>query len=284
MTSEIKSSLNSTYIINLIKLEQNSPIGENSIWVLFEGADDLKLYPKLFKTDKCKIEFVHGGCGQLEKAIAGLQKYANFILGIQDADFLHLTKKYSAYQNLLYTDCHDIEMTMIKNDAVFNNILYEYSLQEKKREIKQNILTEASFIGYIRYYNDVNNYSIRFKGLTFGNIVTKEKDDSLSLQKSALINNLNERSVEKKVTIEESIVNQFISSNSSLDLYQLVSGHDFIELLQHRINFVITNRKVKDTIISISLRNSYQIEHFKQTQLYKNILLWQNNHKHNILN
>jgi hypothetical protein len=181
--STVKSSLSATDTINSIRLDWNSPIGKDLVFVLVEGDDDCKIYPKFFQKDKCRIEQVHGGYSQLETAIEKLQQYADRVIGIRDVDFCHITQNYIQYQNLFYTDCHDIEMTMIQNDAVFENILYEYSLQVESVKIKENILLESSFVGYVRYFNEIYNYSINFEGVAFGGIVEQLTDHDLSLQR-----------------------------------------------------------------------------------------------------
>jgi hypothetical protein len=281
--STVKSNLDATYTVNLVQMTQNSPMGENSIWVFVEGDDDCKIYPKFFQKDKCRIEQVHGGVGQLESAINRLQRYADRIAGIRDADFCHLSGTYSSLKNLFYTDCHDIEMTMVQNDTVFENILYEYSLQSDAVNIKQNILNEASYIGYIRYYNNINNGSINFEGIKIGEIVERPSDNLL-LQKSSYLQKLNLHSSNKTISIDENTVNQFIVSNPVCDLYQLVNGHDFIKLLASRINFqILKGKNTSHKDVSKSLRNSYRMDEFKQTNLYKSLLSWQNVNNHDVL-
>ena len=279
--STVKSNLDATYTVNLIQMTQNSPIGKNWVWILVEGDDDCKIYPKFFQKDKCKIEQVHGGVAQLKRALNRLQPFTDKIAGIRDADFCHLSGTYSPLKNLFYTDCHDIEMTMIQNDTVFENILYEYSLQTNAAHIKQNVLEESSFVGYVRYYNKINNCSINFEGITFGDIVGLQ-NNHLILQKSLCLQKLNLRSPNITNSIDESIINQFMVSNPINNLYQLVNGHDFIKLLSLRINFQVS-RGISNNDVSKSLRNSYRIDDFKQTNLYSSLLSWQNSNNHNVM-
>jgi hypothetical protein len=281
MDSSIASELDASYTRNLVWLSLNSPIGQDKIWALVEGIDDCKVYPKFFQQNKCTVEQVHGGYSQLERSIEELQHYKNQVIGIRDADFCHISGKYSAYENLFYTDCHDIEMTMIQNDAVFENILYEYSLQTKAANIKKNILNEASFVGYIRYYNDMNNCSINFEGVSFGDIVVNQ-NTNLLVQKALCIQQLNVHSPHKTVTIDESTVNQFIASNAVENLFQLINGHDFIKLLSCRINFS-AKRKINHKDVAKSLRNTYRMDDFEHTQLYRKLLNWQVSFGHDIL-
>jgi hypothetical protein len=282
MASSIASKLSANYTINLIRLSLNSPTGQDKVWVLVEGEDDCKIYPKFFRQNKCNVEQVHGGYSQLEISIETLQQFKNQIIGVRDADFCHLSEKDSLYENLFYTDCHDIEMTMIQNHTVFKNILYEYALQAEDINIKQNILEEASFVGYVRYYNDNNSCSINFEGISFGDI-TINQNNKLLLQKTGCIQKLNERSPHKTSTIDESVINTFTTLNPVEDLFQLVNGHDFIKLLSCRINFRIEKKSISHKDVAKSLRNTYRINDFEETQLYKKLAHWQTTFGHDIL-
>jgi hypothetical protein len=268
--------------INEIRLSLRSKTGSKIVWVLVEGEDDCKIYPKFFAENVTRVEFVNGGKDQLMLALKTLAQETKQVIGIRDADFLHLEENYPPVANLFFTDCHDIEMTMLYNDAVFENILYEYSLQQELAEIKQNILTEASFVGYIRYYNELNTCSINFKGIDY-NVDFENNTHYITLHKNCLIQELNQRSPNKKTTIDESTINQFAQVKKIQDTYQLVNGHDFIKMLMLRIKKTMNNLNIKTDNIAISLRNSYQIAHFKETTLYSKLLDWQKQNGFTIL-
>ena len=275
MASSITTCLNANYTINLVRQTINSPNGLDKIWVLVEGEDDRKIYSKLFQEKKSNIEQVHGGVGQLVNAIERLQKYKDHVIGIIDADFCHLTNKYHSFSNLFYTDYHDIEMMMIHHDSVFKNILFEYGLSEISDNIKTNLLEETSFIGYIRYYNEINDCQINFKGLSFGKFHSQNSDDCLTLLKKELMDELNIRSSNKRMNIDEATIDMFSKTTPQIDFYQLVNGHDFIKLLALRINFNLTSSRVNDKEIAKLLRNSYRIDEFKNTDLFQQIYNWQ---------
>ena len=284
MKSSIKENLDANYTVNFIHLSLNSPIGRDKIWVLVEGEDDCKIYPKFFKENNRKIEQVHGGCGQLEIVIEKLQKYNDKVIGIRDADFCHITNNYLPFPNMFYTDFHDIEMMMIHNDSVFKNIFYDFGLSEVSNEIKNNLLEETVFVGYIRYYNELNDCRLNFQGLSFGNLHKKNDDNSLILLKKELIDEINNRSTQKKIVIDKEIIDKFSKSVDLSLSYQLINGHDFTKLLAFRINFILTSKKLNDKEVSKSLRNSYTMNEFKQTDLFKNIQVWQHNSCVDILN
>jgi hypothetical protein len=260
--------------INEIRLSLRSKTGSEVVWILVEGEDDCKIYPKFFAENVTRVEFVNGGKDQLMLALETLTQETKQVIGIRDADFLHLEKNYPSIASLFFTDCHDIEMTMLYNDAVFKNILYEYSLQKEMAEIKQNILTEASFVGYIRYYNELNTCSINFRGVDY-TVDFENNTHYITLDKNCLIQELNQRSPDKITTIDESTINQFAQAKRIQDKFQLVNGHDFIKMLMLRIKKTKSNLNIKTDNVAISLRNSYQIVHFKETKLYSNLLDWQ---------
>jgi hypothetical protein len=267
--------------INEIRLSLRSRTGNSIVWVLVEGEDDCKIYPKFFE-DVARVEYVNGGKDQLLLALETLTQETKQVIGIRDADFLHIEQNYPDVRNLFFTDYHDIEMTMVHNDAAFENILYEYSLQQESAQIKQNILTEASFVGYIRYYNELNTCSVNFKGVDY-NVDFENDTHCITLDKNFLIQELNQRSQNKTTTIDENTINQFVQSKNIQDSYQLVNGHDFIKMLMLRIKKTKNNLNVKTDNISISLRNSYQIFHFKETKLYSKLFDWQKRNGFTIL-
>ncbi|MDR2692281.1 MAG: DUF4435 domain-containing protein [Dysgonamonadaceae bacterium] len=146
--------------IDEIRLALNSETGNQIIWVLVEGEDDRKIYPKFLDETRASVEFVTGGKGQLTIALNALAKETKQVIGIQDADFLHIDKNYPAVTNLFYTDYHDIEMTMLSFDEVRCNCFTEYRMQANQNDIWKNVLQEASYIAYIRWYSEKNNCKI----------------------------------------------------------------------------------------------------------------------------
>ncbi|MDR1919445.1 MAG: DUF4435 domain-containing protein [Tannerellaceae bacterium] len=278
MGSSINENLDARYTIDLVKLSLNSPVGKDKIWVLVEGEDDCKIYPKFFQSEKCKVEQVHGGCVQLEKAIEGLQKQEKQVVGIRDADFSHIKQDYRSFPNLFYTDYHDIEMTMLYNDSVFKNILHEYFLTDRYVEIKKNILMETSFIGYIRYYNELHNCQLNFGGINYKDMCDKESNDYLKISQDKVIDNLNQRSPKKTSPIDKDSIRNLEESHPDIDLFQLICGHDYVKLLAIRVNFKLKSvprAEIGEKEISKSLRLSYRMDDFKQTDLFQKLQTWQ---------
>ena len=200
----LKSNVSAIDKIIDIRLSLRSDVGSKIVWILVEGEDDCKIYPKFFDETKASIEFVNGGKEQLTIALNILTKETKQVIGIQDADFLHIDKKYPVVTNLFYTDYHDIEMTMLKEDVVLRNLLTEYTLQGILSEIQDNILSELLFVSYIRYYNEVNSISINFKEIAFR--VDKDSASNIRIKIDELIYDLNQRSPNKKSLVEKNVI------------------------------------------------------------------------------
>jgi hypothetical protein len=255
--------------INDIRLSLNTPKGSQTIWVLVEGEDDCKIYPKFFETSQCKVEYINGGKERLSTAIKVLSQETNQVIGIQDADFLHLEEMAATALPLFYTDCHDIEMTMLSFEGVRNNLLTEYSLQDKQEVIWQNILSEAAYLGYIRWYNDINDNKIIFSGLGYGDIVTLTATE-IHWSTSLLLDSLNRRSKNKLIALTEPLISSFISTHKTDDLLNLCNGHDTIALLS-----LIIGKETSSKRLPKDLRLSFTIQHFRQTRLYTLLQEWQ---------
>ncbi|WP_454988122.1 DUF4435 domain-containing protein [Capnocytophaga leadbetteri] len=276
MNRSLKANTDENNKINDIRLSLNTPKGSKIIWILVEGEDDCKIYPKFFDKDKTKIEYISGGKIALTKALEVLLKETQQVLGIQDADFLHLNKLYPQVENLFYTDYHDIEMTMLSFEDVRNNLLTEYELRDKQQTIWQNVLEEASYIGYIRWYNDINNREIKFKGLKYGDMIGLN-NGKIYLIKSQLLEKLNERSKNKKEDLTEKLITEFIEERTTNDSLNLCNGHDTINLFS-----LLLEGKASANSFAKELRLSFTNEHFRRTKLYENLQKWQTQNKFQI--
>lgn len=273
----LRKNIDATNKINDIRLSLNSSVGCKIVWILVEGEDDCKIYPKFFDETKARVEFVNGGKGQLTIALTTLTSETNQVIGIQDADFLHLEKRYPPVPNLFYTDYHDIEMTMLSFEAVRNNLFTEYRITNTQI-IWQNILEESSYVAYIRWSNDVNKNQILFNGIKFGENLAEIKDGKIKLKKDELLSELNKRSSNKTKDLISSEIESFIATNKITDIFNLCNGHDTTALLA-----LVAGGQVSHKELCRHLRLSFTFTEFYKTRLYSQLFDWQTKYGYNVL-
>jgi hypothetical protein len=254
-------------VVNAVLIYLRTKRTVKRVAVLVEGTDDEKAYRKFFDQNISQL-FVCTGKDALQKYLQELSDKTKQAIGIQDADFSNLEKIKPSNTNLFFTDCHDLEMTILSFKEVREALFSEYGEWNKMNTVWESIVKKASFIGYVRWFNEKNDTKLLFEGFfnEYGSI------DEAQL----LLDKLNDRSQEKRESITKKMIDAFIARYSTDDIFNLCNGHDVSTLLA----FVL---KINTKSFSSALRLSFQFYHFMQTQLYANLLSWQNAHGFDIL-
>ena len=262
--------------INTIRLELRHPAGKKYLWILVEGITDQKLYAKLINGCNTKVEMVHGGVEGIRKALSILILETNQVLGIRDADFLHLDEKQEAIGCLFLTDAHDGEMMLLSCDSAFESIVAEY-LPVKRADFKNfrhKLLASLGFLSGIRWLNNTENLELNFKGIGLDNFYDAM---DLALNKINCIQEIESRSPAKKSSIQLDEIDLKIAGIS--DYYNLCNGHDVEKAFAQHVTMVnksVSNTKgIKDTDVGKALRIAYRKEDFQATKLYASLRNWE---------
>jgi hypothetical protein len=187
---------------------------------------------------------------------------------------MHLESKKSLISVLFLTDTHDIETLMIKSDEVFESICNEFYNDEfKVVELRNNILNAISFLGYLRWYNELNNLELNFKHVGIDDFFDAQ---NLKIDKLKCIQNIVNRSPNCKCNNVEIIlkdVHKLIKSEH--DLFQICSGHDIANSMALFFTFHKSGLKgLTGERIQSSLRLVYNLNLFNKTELFKEINNW----------
>jgi len=160
----MKEYLDESNVINSIRLQLRHPSGAAKVWIIVEGETDQKLFSKLIDGHDVKIEISHGGLNGLLRAVSKLLKETARILGIRDADFLHLEGKKETVENIFLTDFHDAEMMIISCDNAYHGVVAEYLKEEEEPyPLRKKILKSIAFIGGLRWINVSESLERNFK-------------------------------------------------------------------------------------------------------------------------
>lgn len=267
--NSLENSITPSSIKPEILLSLNSPVGKDKIWILVEGETDIQVYTKFFKKESVNLKSVPGASGQITDTVAYVRRSTNQVIGIKDADFDRLNNKEES-PNIFLTDQHDLEMMMIHSDQVLYNLSSEYSFEGDILTIRDEIIHLASFIGYVRWFDNQNSFNILFKGLGFGSFY----DGTNGFKTKKFLAELNKRPSEKTRDLDAEEINLFIENHRGTDLFQLCNGHDTSSLFSIRLSSNVKYKKTGKEDFHKSLRLSYRKDDFKQTGLYTAINSW----------
>nr|VFK45243.1 MAG: Protein of unknown function (DUF4435) [Candidatus Kentron sp. TC] len=223
---------------------------------------------ELFDKKKVKIEPSHGGLHGVLDIVAELSRETKRIIGIRDADFLHLEGKTETPENIFVTDYHDAEMMIIACDAAYRKVAAEYFSGEGEFPYsREMILASVSFIGGIRWLNHANDLGLHFKNIGFG----KFYDEKDLLRETDYLNHVLERSPKKKAAITKEAVRTRIQGVS--DFLNLCNGHDFQKAFA-RLAGPNSKKGLDGDDIGRSFRLAYRFTDFQKTNLYKKLKEW----------
>ncbi|OQY29760.1 MAG: hypothetical protein B6244_02940 [Candidatus Cloacimonetes bacterium 4572_55] len=246
--------------------------------VIVEGPTDKKLFSKLITAD---IE-VSNGVDLLIFAVSKLSKekeFADRVIGIRDADFLHLDKKVGG-TNIFLTDFHDAEMMILSCDKAYLGVAYEYLPLTPKDDneylpltikgdyltLREKILKSIAFIGGLRWINDSDDLVLNFKKHPIGNYYKGK-----SLDEEACLKMIMQRSESKKRGVSKKEIMMKIENIS--DYFNLCNGHDFQRAFAIHIT-ERTKKGVSEDTIARMFRIAYEFTSFQKTDLYQQLKNW----------
>lgn len=265
--------------IGEIRQAQKHPMGRNYIWILVEGITDQKLYSKLIDGSNSQIQMVHGGGkNNLQDVLIELIKESNKVIGIRDADFLHLDNQNVTIAELFLTDSHDAEMMLLACDNVFKQVMAEYMPNQfdEFNSFRNRLLTSLKFISGIRWLNNTEDLSLLFDGLSLTSFYDATR---LTLNKIKCIEYIERRSSKKKRTIQAEEIELKIANIS--DYYNLCNGHDVVKALALYITANTNTKKgIGDDEIAKVLRVTYRKDDFISTKLYRDLKNWEQKTKY----
>jgi len=259
--------------LNELRLDISHPNNRGIAFVLLEGESDIRLFRKLFNLDDCKVENIPGGKFKLEVCVEELSKVYPLIIGIRDADFIHLGNQPYSKANMFLTDFHDMEMMLISMDDVFSSLIFEYTplAKAKHNEIRKKIMKSIDKIGYFKWLNENENLEYKFDA-GFQDLISFTKLEIDFIQYFARILS---KSPNAKLTDISVALGKIQSQEETYPNYlQLTNGHDFMKALSKFVIITGDGRIIGDENISSSLRMAFTFEHYKRTKLYTETKAW----------
>lgn len=260
--------------LNELRLDIAHPNSAGINFILVEGESDIRLFRKFFNLDKCKVENIPGGNLKLEECVNTLIHHHSLIVGIRDSDFIQLEEIEFNEENILLTDYHDIEMTIISHIPTLNALMFEYTKApvEQHLEIRDKVINSIASLSCLKWLNFRENLKFQFRP-GFQDLISFT-DVDINIQE--YISRVLSKSPNAQITDIE-VLSKEIESLKALnpDFLQLTNGHDLLKAFAMYFREVEGQRGLKGEQIESSLRMVYDKEAFSQTLLFQSLSEWQ---------
>jgi len=259
--------------LNELRLDISHPNNKGITFVFLEGESDIRLFRKIFNPANSKVETIPGGKSKLEECIGKFINDYPLIIGIRDADFIHLENQTYSKSNIFLTDLHDMEMMLISEDELFSALMFEYTslTKDKHSEVRNNILISIHQIGLLKWLNDIEDLKYKFD-VGFQDLISFA---NLEIDFNQYFLRMLSKSPKAKIT-DISIVSQKIQKlkETTPDPFQLCNGHDFMKALSQYIRETSQAKTIDNEIISSSFRMTFTHTHFTKTKLFNDTKSW----------
>jgi len=266
--NSIRKATKEGSLISSVILTFRNPVNKGKVLVVLEGQDDVNMYEKVFSNTVTILGFLTSKAyfPAVFKAVNKL--YPSRFMGICDADFDNIYSVSPKFNNLFYTDGHDTEILSLAigcGEDMCN--LYKTPIpQEGVFDFACNSVKEISFIKWYNYDTG--------KGICFDNMHPDQYiQNNGTIDMTSYWTKLKSHPANVSIDFDEAKIAAFVSSKSkSIALDQITNGHDAYRYLYQYIRK--TNKGIKKKDYKTLYTQSFNLEKFKNTQLFQNISTW----------
>lgn len=269
---------------NAIRLQRSTFSGT---FLLVEGSSDRVFYERFVEQLVCRVVPISGKPSSKLRVIAVLrilEEDSNFqgILAIVDADFDRLATPLYRSSNILYTDTHDLESMLIASPAL-DKILAEFGSEKKicefNRDVRLAILESGIPIGYLLWLSQCDALNLTFHSIKFSKFIN---ETNLQIDESKLLCEVRNKSQAFSLTEEDLKQRMSLKKNDKHNHWQVCSGHHLVKILSLALQKTIGSMSAADVEpdrLERSLRLAYEESYFRNTELYLEILKWEDNNQ-----
>lgn len=267
MDSIRKSLTEESLIASVIQTFRN-PVNKGKVLVALEGRDDVDMYEEIFSSTVTILDFLKSKAYFPAVFTAVNEFYPNRFMGICDADFENLYSVSSGFDNLFFTDGHDTEILSL-TIGCGEDMCNLYGVPIPAQGVFEFVCNSVKEISYIKWYNHEICKAICFDGLHPDPYI---QDDS-TIDMTSYWAKLKSHPTNASIHFDEAQIAAFVSGKS-IAFDQITNGHDAYRYLYQYIRR--TNKDIKKKDYKTLYARSFNIEKFRNTQLFFKISAWAN--------
>ncbi len=273
----MREFITSDDICNQISMERSVFRGT---FLVVEGVTDERLFEKFIDKDEVRIIEAHSkdNVRHAVKDMASVRKDER-VIGIIDPDLDRLRGR-RANPPLFFTDCRDMEMMVIKSNAL-QDVLDEYCDQESLAKFTETVglvrdaLISASYpLGLLMYVSQMEGLNLSFKDLDFERFINPR---TLSLNAGSMVDAVIFNSKNCRMGRKSLLQRLDREAQSLEDQWDAARGHDTVNILLIGLkkNFGSFNsRGLNEGELGGALRLAFSDQCFVKTDLYKDTSRW----------
>ncbi|MBQ4407939.1 MAG: hypothetical protein II852_13150 [Bacteroidales bacterium] len=283
MPTKTQNTETAQYIADELIYDSKHPKFANKVFLLVEDRSDQDVFFSKFNKDIVVFRPIKG-CGRTnvgDKFDAIIEKLnTNGIVNfaIKDSDFNRVLNIHPKFDNLFYTDCHDVEMMCFHSKETLTEIFECFSQIFDIAFINQ-IFKDLELLSKFKCLNIHKDCGYKFEGFKLLGENKKIKTNILS-NYSLLEEEIKKISTKGlSITISQKDIDSFFKTYSCFDLeYEITNGHDFIAIFCFYFSSLSSIKDFCEKHLRTAMCACFRMEHFVRTQLYQDISSWAASH------
>ncbi|MCQ2607753.1 MAG: DUF4435 domain-containing protein [Bacteroidales bacterium] len=266
--NSISESLTKDSLISSVIQTFRNPVNKGKVLVALEGQDDVNMYEDVFSSTVTILDFLKSKAYFPAVFTAVNEFYPNRFMGICDADFENLDSVRPDFANIFFTDGHDTEILSLAIGCG-EDMCNLYGVPIPEQGVFEFVCNSVKEISFIKWYNHEICKAICFDGMHPDPYI---QDDN-SINMTSYWSKLKLHPANASIDFDEAQVAAFVSGKK-IDFDQITNGHDAYRYLYQYIRRVNNGKNIKRTTYDTLYAQHFNIEKFKNTQLFLKISAW----------
>lgn len=248
--------------------------------LIVEGKHDALVFQNFIDSTRCTTVIAWGKENALGALSLVRKKETEGILCVVDRDFDFVLAAQKTDRDVVYTDCHDLDLMIFKSKAL-DKVLAELASVEKLEQFRQKggdirdyLLSVAAPIGSLRLFSTRAGANLTFDGMSFAFV----DNTNLHFTLGELVREVLNRS-KRPHSQTDMLVKEIEKVRAAApDLWDLCVAEDVLQMLARALCKMIGSQKpskISWRELQTYLRLAYESDFFRLSSLCSNIKKWE---------